>query len=539
MLFYTIFLVAMFTAIVLIPPLTFIYQKLNIVDIPSPRKVHTKPIPRVGGVAIVIATIIPIIGWMQLDDPVIGLLAGIVVLFILGVFDDAKNLTYKIKFLFQIVSILLVFVFGFIDVQSSHFVVNELLSGLIVLVAYFLFILGVTNAINLSDGLDGLAGGEALLSFSIIGLLAYESTNTSIILIVLAIIGAVFGFLRFNTYPAKIFMGDTGSLFLGFILGLLSVALTYRADYAYAKLLPLLLVGLPVLDTLMVMVIRIYNSQSPFNADRNHLHHRLLDHGFEHYQSVLIIYLIQSIFVLTAYFMRYDTELNIIIAFMIISFFAILLSYITRKKSNTKTFDSSLLERISMWLKSIVNSHTEKLFTLLAALLILYALTSSLSMQKFDIDVLILLSAIFIVGVIGLILFRRKPSNWIERIAIHIMIVLSIYFGANSDSSNVFEGFQMVMLLLCVFVIVVLFAGEGRKKFIGSPLDFLLVATAIVIPNLPDSPISDHGLSFLIMKLIILFYCVEYVLFNIVKNWWVIRSTLIVSAFIPITLNYL
>ena len=226
MLFYTIFLVAMFTTIVLIPPLTYMYQKLDIVDMPSARKVHAKPIPRVGGVAIVISTVIPIIGWVKLDAPVIGVLAGIAMLFVLGVMDDAKNLSYKIKFAIQILSVALIFTFGFIDMQSSHFVVNDLLPGLLVLLVYFLFILGVTNAINLSDGLDGLAGGEALLSLSIIGLLAYESNNLSVILIVLAIIGAVFGFLRFNTYPAKIFMGDTGSLYLGFILGLLSVALT-------------------------------------------------------------------------------------------------------------------------------------------------------------------------------------------------------------------------------------------------------------------------------------------------------------------------
>jgi UDP-GlcNAc:undecaprenyl-phosphate GlcNAc-1-phosphate transferase len=539
MLFYTIFLVAMFTAIVLIPPLTYVYQKLDIVDLPSARKVHSKPIPRVGGVAIVIATVIPIIGWMQLDAPVIGMLAGIAVLFALGVLDDAKNLSYKIKFLVQIISISLIFTYGFVDLQLSHFVVNELLPKIVLLIAYFVFILGVTNAINLSDGLDGLAGGEALLSFSIIGVLAYESNNITIILIVLAIVGAVFGFLRFNTYPAKIFMGDTGSLFLGFILGLLSVALTYRADNAYAKMLPLLLVGLPVLDTLMVIVVRLYNGKSPFNADRNHLHHRLLDHGFKHYQSVLIIYLMQCIFVLTAYFMRYDTELNVLSAFMLISVIAILLSYATRRESVAIATKQSLLKKITLESRAVVNAHTEKLFVLLGTLLFFYTLTASISIEKFDADILILLSVICVIGIASLILFRRKPCNWVERVAIHIMIVLSIYFGAGFKQGNIIEGFQIGMLLLCVTIIVILFAGEGRKKFVGSPLDFLLIATAIVIPNLPNSPISDHSLSLLIMKLIILFYCIEYILFNVTKNWWVIRSTLLLSAFVPITLNYL
>jgi UDP-GlcNAc:undecaprenyl-phosphate GlcNAc-1-phosphate transferase len=539
MLFYTIFLVAMFTAIVLIPPLTYVYQKLNIVDLPSARKVHTKPIPRVGGVAIVVATVIPIIGWVELDTAVIGMLAGIATLFVLGVLDDAKNLSYKIKFLVQMLSISLIFAFGFIDMQSSHFVVKDLFPGVIILVAYFGFILGVTNAINLSDGLDGLAGGEALLSFSIIGLLAYESNDISTILIVLAIVGAVFGFLRFNTYPAKIFMGDTGSLFLGFILGLLSVALTYRADNAYAKLLPLLLVGLPVLDTLMVIIVRLYNGKSPFNADRNHLHHRLLDHGYKHYQSVLIIYLMQSIFVLAAYFMRYDTEVNVLLAFIGISMLAILLSYATRHENNTATVKQSLLRKILSVSKNIVNANTEKLFVTLGGLLFLYTLTASMSIEKFDIDILILLSIVSFIGIFSLIIFRRKPCHWVERVAIHVMIVLSIYFGAGARQGSMMDGAQISVLIVCVIIIVVLFAGEGRKKFIGSPLDFLLIATAIVIPNLPGSPIADQGLSLLIMKLIMLFYCIEYVLFNVINNWWVIRSTLALSALVPITLNYL
>ena len=528
----------MFAAIILIPPLTYIYQKLNIVDLPAARKVHKKPIPRVGGIAIVVATVFPIIAWIQLDAPIWGVLIGIAILFILGIIDDARNLSYKIKFIIQIISISLVFIYGFVDLNASHFVAKELVPYAVLFTAYFLFILGVTNAINLSDGLDGLAGGEALLSFSVIGLLAYETNNSLIILLVLAIVGAVFGFLRFNTYPAKIFMGDTGSLFLGFVLGLLSVALTYRVDNAYAKMLPLLLVGLPVLDTLMVMIIRLYHGKSPFNADRNHLHHRLLDHGFAHYQSVLIIYLIQSIFVLTAYFMRYDTEINVLIAFTIISILAISISYATTK-DNKLILSNSIVNKIFNISRDIVNIHTEKLFSILGVLLLLYTLTASFAVDKFDKDVLLLLLVISVIGMIGLILLREKPCHWIERVAIHVMIVLSIYFGVGVNQGNIMDVFQIGILLVSVVIIVLLFLGEGRKKFIGSPLDFLLIATAIVIPNLPNSPIANHGLSLLILKLVVLFYCVEYVLFNVTSHWWVIRLTLIIGAFVPIILNYI
>lgn len=529
----------MFTAIILIPPLTYLYNKLGIVDLPAARKVHKKPIPRVGGVAIVVATIIPIIVWMQLDSPILGVLAGIAILFVLGILDDAKNLSYKIKFIVQILSISIVFFYGFVDLSESHFVAKELLPYAVLLIAYFIFILGVTNAINLSDGLDGLAGGEALLSFCIIGLLAYETNNTSIILLVLAIVGAIFGFLRFNTYPAKIFMGDTGSLFLGFVLGLLSVALTYRVDNAYAKALPLLLVGLPVLDTLMVMTVRIYHGKSPFNADRNHLHHRLLDNGFAHYQSVLIIYLLQSIFVLTAYFMRYDTELNVIIAFLVISLLAILLSYATASNNQSGLNSVNSFKEMYASTRIIINSHTEKIFSTLSLLLLIYAFTASINIERFGSDILILLFGISAIGIIGLIALKDKPCHWFERVAIHVMIVLSIYFGVGLKQGDLIDVFQVSALLLSVVLILMLFLGDGRKKFVGSPLDFLLIATAVVIPNLPNSPIDNHGLSLLILKLVVLFYCVEYVLFNVTKNWWVIRLTLIFSAFVPVTLNYL
>ena len=135
-------------------------------------------------------------------------------------------------------------------------------------------------------------------------------------------------------------------------------------------------------------------------------------------------------------------------------------------------------------------------------------------------------------------LLRNKPCNWLERVAIHIMIVLSIYFSVGSRQIGFMNNIQLAVLLLSVLIIVMLFAGDMRKSFVGSPLDFLLIATAIVIPNLPQSPISDHSISILILKLIILFYCVEYVLFNVTRNWWAIRATLTMSALLPLTLSF-
>lgn len=539
MLYYSSFLVAMFAAIVMIPPLTYTYQKLGIFDMPSPRKVHKTPVPRVGGIAIVIASVIPLIVWMEIGIDLMGVLLGIAVLFILGIIDDIKNLNYKIKFLVQIFAIVLIFKFGFIDTSQAYYVSQAIIPAMLLAALYLFFILGVTNAVNLADGLDGLAGGEVLLSFSIIGLLAFESTDVAVLTVVLAIMGAVFGFLRFNTYPARIFMGDTGSLFLGFALGLLSVVLTYSETTAYAKTLPLLLVGLPVFDTLMVILVRLLKRQSPFTADRNHLHHRLLDNGLKHYQSVLVIYIVQGMYVLTAYFMRYQLDLAIVVAFIAISLIAAVIGLIPWRwliESKLVTlFRSNMLAKMH----SFSYTYNKLLFGLASACVISYAVLASWISLPVSHDVYILLSAVAAISFIFLVFLKSKPCNWIERVAIHVLIVLSIYLGMTYGQSGkeLLNGIQVVLITACFVLIVLMLLSRDKQKFSGSPLDFLLVTIALIVPNLPGSPVSDPGLSYLALKLIALFYCVEFLLFNLSKQWWVVRVMIILCSSIPLLVS--
>ena len=532
MLYYSSFLIAMFAVIIMIPPLTYAYQKLGLFDMPSPRKVHSTPVPRVGGIAIVVASVIPIIAWIHFDAPLMGMLVGIGILFLLGIVDDIRNLNYKIKFLVQIAAIFFVFQFGFIDTKEAYYVTSGFLSALVFVSIHSFFILGVTNAINLADGLDGLAGGEALLSFSIIALLAYESTNILVLTIVLAVMGAVFGFLRFNTYPARIFMGDTGSLFLGFLLGLLSIALTYSESNAYAKTLPVLLVGLPVFDTLMVIFIRLAKGKSPFTADRNHLHHRLMDNGLKHYQSVLVIYMVQALFVLSAFFMRYQLDQEIIIAFIVLSLLAVLLGFIPWG------WISSREGRIAIFLnvKKYVERNSDFLFSLLSGLLIMYVVIASFVTERLGWDVRGMLMAVFVIGAVYIIIRKSKPCGWVERVAIHVMIVLSVYISAMYEGMNIgyINNLHTFIMVMCFVLVGIMLLAQHKQRFVGSPLDFLLIALALVVPNLPGSPISDPKLSFLALKLIALFYFVEFVLFNLNSRWWLVRLTLVSCAGIPL-----
>jgi len=235
--------------------------------------------------------------------------------------------------------------------------------------------------------------------------------------------------------------------------------------------------------------------------------------------------------------MRYDTELNVILAFLVISSLTFLVG-VAHKQPVAKS-NHNKNESVFSNLKKYVANSEDKIFSLLTLLLIVYVFTSISNIHNGGLDILALLAVITILAVIGLIFYVRKPCTWLERIAIHVMIVLSIYFATQKIDSSLMNQFHLGLLLICIGLIAILFITGGSKQFVGSPLDFLLIATAIVIPNLPRSPVSDPNLSILVIKLIILFYCIEYVLFNIKHNWWAVRSTLALCACVPIFMNFL
>ncbi len=209
----------MFITIALIPFFRGLALKMNAMDVPNERKVHKYPMPKSGGIAMALGAFIPILLWSPADDftraTIIG--AGIVVLF--GLLDDMKDLGFKTKFAGQFAAALIVIIYGGVKIKSLGMLLPDdvLLPDWLAMPLTFIVIVGITNAINLSDGLDGLAGGISLLSFLCIGYLAYSAGNFGIALLSAATVGAIFGFLRFNTYPATVFMGDAGSQLLGFM----------------------------------------------------------------------------------------------------------------------------------------------------------------------------------------------------------------------------------------------------------------------------------------------------------------------------------
>jgi UDP-GlcNAc:undecaprenyl-phosphate GlcNAc-1-phosphate transferase len=267
----------------------------------SSRKIHGRPVPRLGGVAIVLAFYTPLVGLLLFHSgvgemflaerqKVIGLFAGGVAIALLGVYDDLRGANAGKKFLVQFGVAALMYALGYrIDSVANPFG-TELQLGWASLPFTLFWIVGVINALNLIDGLDGLAGGVALVAVLTTFLISLQRGHPLMVLFSGALAGAILGFLFYNFNPATIFMGDTGSMFLGFVLATSAIQTNQKSSTAVAVMIPGIALGLPIMDTLLAMGRRALRGRPIFQADKEHIHHRLLARGLSHRQAVLVLY---------------------------------------------------------------------------------------------------------------------------------------------------------------------------------------------------------------------------------------------------------
>ncbi|MEB3197929.1 MAG: MraY family glycosyltransferase [Candidatus Sericytochromatia bacterium] len=299
--FLVTLLVAWLATDLLIPWVTRAAYALGRVDEPDARKVHTVPIPRLGGVAIFLGFVVAVVAIELLvpgplfprTGPFLGLFVGAALIFLLGIVDDLLPLPARWKLLVQIVAASVAVWLGVrIEVLSNPFGGMFILPMSVSVGLTVFWLVGITNTINLIDGLDGLAGGVSLIAASTTALIAFQTKQPALALLALALVGATIGFLRYNWNPAKIFMGDSGSLFLGFSLAAISVVGLLKVAATAALLVPILILGVPIFDTAFAIVRRAIQRRPIFSPDRGHLHHRLLGLGFSQRRAVVIIYAI-------------------------------------------------------------------------------------------------------------------------------------------------------------------------------------------------------------------------------------------------------
>ncbi len=306
---YSIIAITFVSCLIITPIVIKLCFKYNIVDIPKDsRRVHSKPMPRIGGVAIVSSMLIGFLIYylvtkdipsIALNEKFIGYIAGGLVIAAMGLIDDLFNLRARYKFVFQLVASIIVYCFGVsitgVKIPFFHSNVIEL-SWWLDLPLTMIWVIGVTNALNLIDGLDGLAAGITAISATSL-LIIFVSTSASLeaIIISAVLVGAVLGFLPYNFNPAKTFMGDVSSNFLGFTMACVSIMGFAKGYTMLAIIAPVLALGIPIFDTIFAMVRRFLKGQPMLKPDGAHIHHRLIKRGFSQRQAVLILYTITTI----------------------------------------------------------------------------------------------------------------------------------------------------------------------------------------------------------------------------------------------------
>lgn len=496
---------------------------LGMVDKPDARKVHTKPIPRVGGWGIVAGTLLPILVSMEMSPLVQSFVIGSVALFLFGSWDDAKQISHWPKFAGQIFATALVVYYGGLYVTHFPFVSVEIPAAIGKPFTVFA-LMGMINAINHSDGLDGLAGGESMLSLLVIAYLAHLADDSLAVLVAFATMGGILGFLRYNTHPAQVFMGDSGSQFLGFTLGVLAVYLTQVANTAVSPALPLLFLGLPISDILVVLFKRIRGGMNWFKATRNHVHHRLLDLGFTHYETVVIIYSVQATLVTLAVPFRYQSDLLVTATYFVVvgGLFAFLIAaerrgwkrpvgHLSALGRTVKTLtEGTIARKIPLWVISV----------LLPAVLLGGALVTGDVPRDFGV-VSGVLAGVMLLDLV----WKRDRDSLSIRLASYVAATFSSYLLVKFA-----PAFPLPIEQLNIAVIIVLVVALGifvrftsGVRFGATPTDYLIGFGIVGLLIFGGADAKGHDTVMICLNAIVLLYCCEALIGRFKGAWHVLH----------------
>src|SRR5262245_52844729 len=395
------FLGSLVICMALIPPLMASAGRLHILDVPRGRRMHPGSVAKVGGIALAIGTFIGVLMWEPKDEVALASLLGGFTILLFGVWDDRSGLSYGAKFAGQALAVLIVMALGGVQITSLP-LMPEGFGLWVSLPLTFLVLVAVTNAVNLADGLDGLAGGMSLISFAGMAYLAFQTDDALLMLMIVSVLGGLLGFLRFNTHPAKIFMGDAGSQFLGFYMGVTGLVLIHPSHGPYSPLLVLFIWGLPLLDMLGVMVQRWREGRSPFVGDRNHLHHKLLGMGCSHRKAVTLIYAGQAAMVALGYASRWQADWVLATIYLVIASGVLLL--FLRPNTGIGGRDQNEHLQTSGWLADWLGTHPRLgrvPIQLLAAAVTVFLLISVLLPQAVSPDAGIVAAGLLLLVLMG------------------------------------------------------------------------------------------------------------------------------------------
>lgn len=511
-----LFLIAASTMISLaiIPLMVRAAPRLGMMDEPDPRKVHVAPVPRVGGWGIIIGALLPVIIIAPLDNLVQTYIFGCIVLLLFGALDDHREMGHYTKFIGQIIAVIPVVTYG--DLWVSHIpIVDWELPALIGKPFTAIALIGMINAINHSDGLDGLAGGESLATLAALALLAYLAGDGSLaITITFGAIGGILGFLRYNTHPAMVFMGDGGSQFLGFTLGFLTVLLTQVIDTSLSPSIALLLLGVPIIDIITVLWKRVSSGRNPFLATKNHIHHRLLERGFAHKESVVVIYTVHTFLVVSGIWLREANDWVILFFYLTVAifiFFFLSWSEQTGWKANKTGAHRILSRSINAFGDSGVLVWGPRRFLEIAIPFYLVAVSVWLNNVPRDFGWVALGLSILL----ALLALRGNPmQSAMRRSIIYTTAVFVIYLSVLDRPSWQNEWVSYIEFMfyaaigLSIFVAIRFSPRRRKEEFNVTALDYLLLF--VVAASLIFSQAAEHSSGFDVNVFIVVLCLILY-----------------------------
>jgi UDP-GlcNAc:undecaprenyl-phosphate GlcNAc-1-phosphate transferase len=513
---FSTLLFSMFSTMALIQILRRHAERISCVDEACERKVHRGTIPKVGGLAMAVGVMVPMLLWASKDQVASAILIGSTVIVFFGYLDDARDLGYRSKFCAQLAAALVVVLMGGVKICCLGTLMPEgyVLSDWLAIPLTLFVIVGVTNAINLADGLDGLAGGIMLLSFICIGFMAYKMENQVISLLAVAVGGAIFGFLRYNTHPATVFMGDAGSQLLGFLAVTMALTIS-QGNTPVSPLFPILLLGLPILDTCMVIAERVANGHSPFLADKNHMHHKLLRLNFYHSEAVFILYVLQALLLIAAYKLRFYSDWILLLVYLCFAL-GVLFLIIAADRKNWRISRPGFIDRL---VKQKLKIHIKDRY-----------LVVKISQAVMEIGFPLLLITTCLVpgsipffvsvisfGIIAIIVFAClfKPSQEGNalRMMIYLFLPLVVYYGDMRPvawiPSEMKYWFGLCLGVIVFFAVITLKGTQRTQGFRATPVDFILLFVAVVVPNLHEFTVHGIHLGYMAAKIIVFFFVFE------------------------------
>ena len=321
------------------PVVKWFANRVGAIDVPKDsRRVHKSPIPRLGGLAIFLGFVMCVLFFAEITRQLQGILLGSIVIVIVGAIDDIRSLKAYVKLIVQILAALIAIYFGIvIEIFSNPqvFSANEFMHlGYFSIPVTVVWIVAITNSVNLIDGLDGLAVGVSTISSIVMLIIALIVSEPNVAIILAALTGACLGFMPYNFNPAKIFMGDTGALLLGYILSTVSIMGLFKFYAVVSFAVPFLVLALPLFDTSFAFMRRLLKGQNPMSPDRGHFHHRLIDMGLSQKQAVAVLYTISGLLGLAAVVITTSDKVRalILVAAVLIALLIVLFVFRGKRK---------------------------------------------------------------------------------------------------------------------------------------------------------------------------------------------------------------